>query len=54
VKRPTLADIASRAGVTRAVSFALNFEEGPPVLIRRGSTDRAARLPGTTAPRVPV
>jgi DNA-binding LacI/PurR family transcriptional regulator len=31
-----------------------NVEEAPPVLIRRGSTDRPARLPGTTAPRVPV
>ena len=82
MKRPTLADIASRAGVTKAaVSFALNgqpgvsaatrarpghsadgsavgnFEEAPPVLIRRGSTGRPARparLRGTTSPSVPV
>jgi DNA-binding LacI/PurR family transcriptional regulator len=30
-----------------------NFEEAPPVLIRRGSTGRPARLPGPTAPRGP-
>jgi DNA-binding LacI/PurR family transcriptional regulator len=31
-----------------------NFAEKPPVLIRRGSTGRPARLPGATSPRVPA
>jgi DNA-binding LacI/PurR family transcriptional regulator len=54
-------DIAARGaeGARRLVrlvdgSTVGNFEEAPPVLIRRGSTGRPARLPGTTAPRVPV
>jgi DNA-binding LacI/PurR family transcriptional regulator len=54
VKRPTLAGIASRAGVTKAaVSFALNGQPGVSAA-KRGSTGRAARLPGVTSQRVPV
>ena len=54
-------DIAAGAaeGARRLVSLVEgaavgNFEEAPPVLIRRGSTGRPARLPGTTSPRVPA
>jgi DNA-binding LacI/PurR family transcriptional regulator len=68
VVRPSLTalrrDIAARGaeGARRLVSLAGgstvgNFEEAPPVLIRRGSTGRPARparLPGPTSPRVPA
>jgi DNA-binding LacI/PurR family transcriptional regulator len=57
-------DIAARGaeGARRLVrlvdgSTVGNFEEAPPVLIRRGSTGRPARparLPGATSPRVPA